>query len=105
MAMSTARVRLEEIAERVEMTWDEVLEYLDSPAGRRFRRILAGAVIISVPLLTRLPVFRRTPIGRAVELIGGAALLVKLAEAIRDWERSETAGAAHESRVIDLPAS
>jgi hypothetical protein len=94
MAMSTARIRLEELAARVEMTWDDVLRYLDSPAGRRLRRVLAGAVIISIPLLARIPAFRRSPIGRAVELVGGAALLVKLAEAIRDWERSETSATA-----------
>jgi hypothetical protein len=89
--MSTARRRLEELVERAELTWEEFLQYLDSPAGRRLRRILAGALIISVPLLTRIPGFRRSPIGRAIELVGGAALLVKLAEAIRDWERSEHA--------------
>ena len=72
------------------MTWDEVLTYLDSPRGRRLRRILAGALIISVPLVMRLPALRRSPVGRAVELVGGTALLVKLAEAMRDWERSET---------------
>jgi hypothetical protein len=89
--MSTARRRLEEIAERAEMTWEEFLDYLDSPAGRRLRRILAGTLIISIPIVTRIPGLRRTPIGRAIELVGGAALLVKLAEAIRDWERAETA--------------
>ena len=103
--MPAPRTRLQEIAERAEMTWDEVLRYLDSPAGRRLRRILAATVIVSVPLLTRVPAFRRSPIGRAVELVGGAALLVKLAEAIRDWERSETADAARRRGVIDLSSA
>jgi hypothetical protein len=89
--MSTARRRLEEIAERAEVTWEELLDYLDSPAGRRLRRILAGTLIISIPILTRIPGLRRSPIGRAIELVGGAALLIKLAEAIRDWERAEPA--------------
>jgi hypothetical protein len=91
--MTTARRTLQELATRAEMTWDEVLTYLDSPRGRRLRRILAGTLIISVPLVMRLPGLRRSPIGRAVELVGGTALLVKLAEAIRDWERSEAATA------------
>jgi hypothetical protein len=89
--MIAARQTLQELATRAEMTWDEVLTYLDSPRGRRVRRILAGTLIVSVPLVMRLPGLRRSPIGRAVELVGGTALLVKLAEAIRDWERSEAA--------------
>ena len=35
----------------------------------------------------RIPGLRRSGIGRAVELVGGTALVVRLAEAIRDWER------------------
>ena len=30
--------------------------------------------------------FFRTPLGRVVQVAGGAALLVRVAEAIRDWE-------------------
>jgi hypothetical protein len=30
--------------------------------------------------------FFKTPVGRLVQVAGGAALLVKVAEAIRDWE-------------------
>jgi hypothetical protein len=89
---------LQDIADRVETSVDDVLEFLDSPAGRRFRRTLATGLIISVPLLMRLPGVRATPIGRLLSATGGAALVVKAAEAIRDWERS-----LPDDQVIDVP--
>ena len=46
--------RLQEIADRVDATSDEVLEFLDSPAGRRLRRVLATSLMISVPLVVRM---------------------------------------------------
>jgi hypothetical protein len=80
--------RLQEIADRLESSVDEVLEFLDSSAGRRLRRTLATGLIVSAPFLMRLPGVRATPIGRLLGVTGGAALVVKAAEAIRDWERS-----------------
>jgi hypothetical protein len=80
---------LQTIADRAGTAADEVLEFLDSPAGRRLRRVLATGLIISVPLIMRIPGLRRTFLGRALELTGGAALVVKLAELIRDWEREQ----------------
>ena len=90
--------RLQEVADRVESSVDEVLEFFDSPAGRRLRRMLATGLIVSVPLLMRIPGVRATPIGRLLGVTGGAALVVKAAEAIRDWERS-----LPEQQVIDVP--
>jgi hypothetical protein len=78
---------IQKIADRTDAAADEVLEFLDSPAGRRLRRILATGLIFSVPMIVRIPGLRRTFLGRALELTGGAALVVKLAELIRDWER------------------
>jgi hypothetical protein len=93
--------RLHQIAERVDMTVDELVSFLESPAGRRLRRYLATALIVSVPIVLRIPGLRRSPIGRLIEVGGGAALVVKLAELIRDWERSEKA--LPQPRVIDVP--
>ena len=90
--------RLQEIADRVDATSDEVLEFLDSPAGRRLRRVLATSLIVSVPLVLRIPGLRASPIGRLLTVTGGATMVVKLAEAIRDWER-----ALPEPQVIDVP--
>jgi hypothetical protein len=81
------------------MTVDELIAFLDSPTGRRLRRYLATALIVSVPIVMRIPGLRRSPIGRLIEVGGGAALVVKLAELIRDWERGERVPPI----VIDVP--
>jgi hypothetical protein len=90
--------RLKEIADRVDASVDDLLEFLDSPAGRRLRRVLATGLIVSVPLVMRIPGLRASPIGRLLTVTGGATIVVKLAEAIRDWER-----ALPEHQVIDVP--
>jgi hypothetical protein len=90
--------RLRRVGDRVEVAVQEVEEFLDSPGGRRLRRLLAGAAIVGAPLLFRLPVLKRYPLLRALEVAGGAALLVKFAEALRDWEPT-----ARRPMVIDVP--
>ena len=90
--------RLQAVADRIEASTDDVLEFLDSPAGRRLRRMLATGLIVSVPLVTRIPGLRASPIGRLLTVTGGAAVVVKVAEAIRDWERS-----LPEHQVIEVP--
>jgi len=93
--------QLQEIADRIDATVDELLAFLDSPAGRRLRKHVATGLILSVPLVMRMPWLKRTPIGRLIEVGGGAALLVKVAELIRDWEREH--GDVPQPRVIDVP--
>jgi hypothetical protein len=75
------------VADRAGVAVDELLDFLDSPAGRRLRRVLATTVIVTLPIVMRIPGLKRSPILRVLELTGGAALVVKLAELIRDWER------------------
>jgi hypothetical protein len=70
------------VADGVEQT----RAWLGSPNGRRFRQIMARVLLVASPLLFRHRFFRATWTGRIIELAGGAALLVKVAEAIRDWE-------------------
>jgi hypothetical protein len=91
---------LRRIGDRFEVAVQEVEDFLDSPAGRRLRRLLAGAAIIGAPLLFRLPVLRRYPLLRALEVAGGAALLVKFAEALRDWEPAN-----RRAIVVDAPGA
>lgn len=79
--------RITHAAERANIAIEELLEFLDSPPGRRLRGVLAGAVIVSVPLIMRMPGLKRSPLGRLVAVTGGGAILIGLAEAIRDWER------------------
>jgi hypothetical protein len=90
--------RLRRVGDRVEVAVQEIEDFLDSPGGRRLRRFLAGAAIVGAPLLFRLPVLKRYPLLRALEVAGGAALLVKFAEALRDWEPT-----ARRPIVIDVP--
>ncbi len=71
---------------------DRAEAWLATPAGRRFRKRAARVILVGTPLLFRHRFFRSTWPGRIIELTGGAALLVKLAEAIRDWEPSPGPG-------------
>ena len=89
---------LRRIGDRLEVAVQDIEDFLDSPGGRRFRRFVAGAAIFGAPLLFRLPLLKRYPLLRALELAGGAALLVKFAEALRDWEPT-----ARRPIVIDVP--
>jgi hypothetical protein len=87
------------IGDRVEVAVDDVVAFLGSPAGRRLRTFLAGALIVTAPMVFRVPGLRRYPLIRTLELIGGAALVVKFAESLRDWEP-----ASRRPIVIDVPA-
>jgi hypothetical protein len=89
---------LRRVGDRLEVAVQEVEDFLDSPGGRRLRRLLASAAIVGAPLMFRLPLLKRYPLLRALEVAGGAALLVKFAEALRDWEPT-----ARRAIVIDVP--
>lgn len=83
--VSTAR----KIGDRVQIEAREITRFLSSPAGRRMRGILAGAIIVTAPAIFRIPGLRRYPLIRALEVLGGVALIVRFAEALRDWERTD----------------
>jgi hypothetical protein len=89
------------VGDRVVVAVDTAQAFLDSPSGRRLRRYLAAGLIVTAPLLFRIPGLKRYPLVRALELIGGAALVVKFAEAIRDWEPGSGEGPV----VVDVPPS
>lgn len=80
---------LREIADKAEDELAEIEAFLVSPAGKRLRRLVAAGLIVSSPLLMNLPWMRVTRLGRLVGFAGGAAIVVKLAEAIRDWEGTQ----------------
>ena len=92
--------QLQEIADRIDTSVEELVAFLDSPTGRRLRKRLATGLILSVPFVMRLPWLRRSPIGKLIELGGGAAIVVKVAELIRDWERGHD---GLQPDVIDVP--
>ena len=60
--------------------------WLSTPQGRRFRQLFARVLIVSSPLIFRMKLMKASPVGRLIEFAGGAAVLIKLAEIIRDWE-------------------
>jgi hypothetical protein len=77
---------VEELGRRLERGIEDVRAYLASPEGQELRRRIAQVAVIAAPLLFRMRFFRASPVGRVLGLVGGAALLVKAAEALRDWE-------------------
>jgi hypothetical protein len=60
--------------------------FLASDQGRRLRHQLATALIVGAPLLSELPIVRRSPVARLVRTAAVGALIVKGAEWLRDWE-------------------
>ncbi len=60
--------------------------YLASEQGRRIRHQVATVIIVGAPLISELPLVRRHPIARILRTAAVAALLVKGAEWLRDWE-------------------
>jgi hypothetical protein len=83
------REELRALARQVDAAIDEGIDearaWLASEQGRRYRAIAARGLILAAPLIVRHPVFR-TPVGRIVQIAGGATLIVKVAERLRDWE-------------------
>ena len=75
--------------ESVTLSATQIRRFLASDEGRRLRRFLAAGLVISAPLLFRLPLLRRHPMLRFLEMLGGAALIVKLAESLRDWDPAD----------------
>ena len=63
----------------------EALHFLASPAGERWRRRAAWVLIVVLPVAFRIPALRRHWALRLLEIAGGAAVLVKLGQAVRDW--------------------
>lgn len=77
---------VDELQRRARRGVDDVRAYLASPEGRQLRRRTAQVLILAAPFLARSKLITRHPVGRAIGLLGGAALIVKLAETLRDWE-------------------
>jgi hypothetical protein len=68
-------------------------DYLVSDEGKRLRENVAKVVIVGAPLISQLPIVRRSPFARILRTAAFATLLVKGAEWLRDWEpRASVAG-------------
>jgi hypothetical protein len=92
-----ATTELRHLARQAEEAFEQGVEearaWLVSEQGRRYRSLAARALILAAPAILRHPFFR-TPLGKLVELAGGAALLIKVADLIRDWEPPPSAAVA-----------
>ena len=77
---------LDQAAAMLDRGVQEFKTYMASDEGRELRRRVAQVAIIGAPLLLRMKIFRTNWLGRLVVVAGGAALVVKIAEALRDWE-------------------
>jgi len=75
----------------IERRRQEALRFLASPAGERWRRRTAWFLVFALPLVFRIPALRRHWAVRLLELAGGAAVLVKLGQSVRDWQPSPVA--------------
>jgi hypothetical protein len=67
-------------------TMERVRAYLATPEGRRLLSRTGRVLVLGSPLLFRLPIIKRYPLLRILEIVGGAAALIKLGEFLRDWE-------------------
>ena len=67
-------------------TVDTAKALMATDSGRAARAAVATGAIAAAPIVLRLPVVRQHPIGRLLALAGGAAIVVRAAEGIRDWE-------------------
>ncbi|MGH2785631.1 MAG: hypothetical protein ACRDJ1_10230 [Actinomycetota bacterium] len=70
----------------VERGIEDLMAYLASPRGKELRSKLAMGVITVAPLIARSPAVRRNPVMRVLGVAGAATVLIKVAEAIRDWD-------------------
>jgi hypothetical protein len=77
---------VDDVAETVFDGVESVKAYLASDEGREMRRKVATGLIFAAPLISRLPIMRASKLGKVVGFAGGAAIIVKAAELIRDWD-------------------
>lgn len=80
---------VDEVLASLDQGVTELRRWLASPQGREVRKRVAQVLIVSSPLLFRMKFVRASPVGRVLGLVGGAAVIIKLAEALRDWEPLE----------------
>jgi hypothetical protein len=68
---------------------DSLRRWLASPAGKKTRELLAAGVVAASPVIMNHPALRASRIVRLFGVAGAGALLVKLAEQIKDWEPNQ----------------
>jgi hypothetical protein len=74
------------VLERASDAAEAARAFLASERGRRLRGQVATVVIVAAPLISELPVVRRSPVARVLRTAAVGTLLIKGAEWLRDWE-------------------
>jgi hypothetical protein len=65
---------------------DAAKSYLHSEQGKKVRRGVATLLIVGAPLISELPLIRRSRVARALRTAAIGAIIIKGAEWLRDWE-------------------
>lgn len=81
---------LDDLQRRVTEGAEDLRRYLASPEGRVLRQRIAQILIFTAPFVFRFGRFKASRMGRVLGVLGGTAIVVKLAEVLRDWEPGET---------------
>ena len=87
--LDEARSAVGTIVSTAERALDDARLYLASPQGQRLRANVARGLIAAAPLVAGAPILRRSWVGRLLGVAGAATVVVKAAEAIRDWTPAE----------------
>jgi hypothetical protein len=77
---------LDTVLEKAADATDAARAFLASDRGRRLRGQIATLVIVGAPLISELPMVRRSPVARVLRTAAIGTLLIKGAEWLRDWE-------------------
>jgi hypothetical protein len=65
---------------------DAARAFLASEQGRKLRHQFATAIIVGAPIISELPVVRRSPLARVLRTAAVGTLVIRGAEWLRDWE-------------------
>ena len=87
--LDAARSAADDAMATAERAVRDVKQYLASPQGRRLRSNIARTLAAVAPAMAATPLLRRSWLVRLLGAAGAAAVLVKVAEAIRDWDPDE----------------
>lgn len=86
-----ARSAAEGVKDAGERALRDARQYLASPQGRDMRANVARGLIALAPAMAGMPMLRRSWMVRLLGAAGAATVLIKVAEAIRDWEPEQPA--------------
>jgi hypothetical protein len=81
-----ARSAVDSVTSAAERAVRDAQMYLASPRGKRMRANVARGLVAVAPAVAGAPLLRRSWVVRLLGAAGAATVLVKVAEAIRDWE-------------------